>query len=130
MPYNPYLSRLMQCHLNVEFCGSVRSVKYLYKYTYKGHDRATVEISSVDEISRFLDSRYVGPPEACWRLLEYPMHDKSHTIVRLAVHDDMQHSLVFKAGEAKNTLDKAAEASTTLLAWFKLNEKEEKNKEK
>ena len=29
VPYNPYLSRLLQCHLNVEYCGTVRSVKYL-----------------------------------------------------------------------------------------------------
>jgi hypothetical protein len=29
-----------QCHINVEVCSSITAVKYLYKYVYKGHDRA------------------------------------------------------------------------------------------
>ena len=61
VPYNPYLSKKYNCHLNVEFCGSIRAVKYLYKYTYKGHDRASVEIGPADEIKQFLDTRYVWP---------------------------------------------------------------------
>jgi hypothetical protein len=32
-------------HINVEVCNNIRAVKYLFKYIYKGHDRATVEIS-------------------------------------------------------------------------------------
>jgi len=40
VPYNPYLSKRFMCHINVEYCGSIKAVKYLYKYTYKGHDRA------------------------------------------------------------------------------------------
>ena len=60
VPYNPYLPKLFQCHLNVEYCGSVRAVKYLYKYTYKGHDRATLEFQ-VNEVQQYLDARYVAP---------------------------------------------------------------------
>jgi len=29
-----------QCHINVEVCSSITAVKYLYKYVYKGDDRA------------------------------------------------------------------------------------------
>jgi hypothetical protein len=29
-----------KCHINVEVCSSIMVVKYLYKYVYKGHDRA------------------------------------------------------------------------------------------
>ena len=142
VPYNPYLSRLLQCHLNVEFCGTVRAVKYLYKYTYKGHDRATVKIGEdsakaktgkdkeqehvpQNEVTQYLDTRYVGPPEACWRLLEYPMHAKSHVIVRLAVHEFNKHSAVFLAGEAAKAVEDAAVAMTTLSAWFALNNADE-----
>ena len=39
VPYNPYLCQKYDCHINVEICSSIRSVKYLYKYVYKGHDR-------------------------------------------------------------------------------------------
>jgi hypothetical protein len=40
VPYNPYLTMWYQCHINVEVCSSITAVKYLYKYVYKGHDRA------------------------------------------------------------------------------------------
>jgi hypothetical protein len=40
VPYNPYLTMRYQCHINVEVCNSITAVKYLYKYVYKGHDRA------------------------------------------------------------------------------------------
>ncbi|XP_021766979.1 uncharacterized protein LOC110731425 [Chenopodium quinoa] len=41
IPYNPYLSSLFDCHLNVEVCSTIKAVKYLYKYVYKGHDRVS-----------------------------------------------------------------------------------------
>jgi len=31
VPYNAHLSRLFNCHLNIEYCGTVGAVKYLYK---------------------------------------------------------------------------------------------------
>ena len=52
VPYNKYLALKYQCHINVELC---LTVKYLYKYVYKGYDCANVEVDinngsvSVDE---------------------------------------------------------------------------------
>jgi hypothetical protein len=45
VPHNVYLSTKYDAHINVEVCNNIRVVKYLFKYVYKGHDRATVEIS-------------------------------------------------------------------------------------
>jgi hypothetical protein len=45
VPHNVYLSTKYDAHINVEVCNNIRAVKYLCKYVYKGHDRATVEIS-------------------------------------------------------------------------------------
>ncbi|XP_058122882.1 uncharacterized protein LOC131293860 [Anopheles ziemanni] len=46
------------CHINVEVCTTVTSVKYLYKYVYKGHDRGAVSPDgTVDEIQRYIDAR-------------------------------------------------------------------------
>jgi hypothetical protein len=44
VPYNLYLIRIFNCHINVEACSSIKSVKYLFKYIYKGHDRASVAV--------------------------------------------------------------------------------------
>ena len=49
VPHNPKLLNKFKCHLNVEICTSIKAVKYLYKYTYKGPDRAMMEI--VNEVT-------------------------------------------------------------------------------
>ena len=47
--YNPGLSKKYRAHINIEVVSTIKAVKYLYKYCYKGHDRATLEVG-VDEI--------------------------------------------------------------------------------
>ncbi len=100
VPYNPYLLQKYNCHLNVEIVNSIRAIKYMFKYTYKGHDRAGMNIEEEtrggDEIRDYLDARYVGPAEAAWRLCEFPMHGKSHTIERLPVHRDGEQQCSFE----------------------------------
>ncbi|XP_004295965.1 PREDICTED: uncharacterized protein LOC101307681 [Fragaria vesca subsp. vesca] len=67
VPYNPWLLLRYNCHINVEVCGSIKSVKYLYKYIYKGPDRVSLEVQSnpeFDEISQFVDARWVCAPKA------------------------------------------------------------------
>ncbi|MAF09722.1 carbamoyl phosphate synthase small subunit, partial [Candidatus Poribacteria bacterium] len=49
-------------------------------------DSAGVEVTHNDEVLRYLDSRYVGPPEAVWRLLKFPMKGRSHAVERLPLH--------------------------------------------
>lgn len=58
VPYNPYLLQKYDCHLNVEICSSVASVKYLYKYVYKGSDRSTFVLGeNIDEIQNYQNGR-------------------------------------------------------------------------
>ena len=35
VPYNPVLLQEFNCHINVESCTSVKSIKYIYKYIHK-----------------------------------------------------------------------------------------------
>jgi hypothetical protein len=44
VPYNPGLSRKYNSHINVEVTTGVRAVKYIYKYIYKGEDRAMIMV--------------------------------------------------------------------------------------
>ncbi|GBM22542.1 hypothetical protein AVEN_183974-1 [Araneus ventricosus] len=99
VPYNPWLLKKIIAHINIKVRASVKSVKYLYKYVYKGHDAASVKILEVgaldhDEILSFVEGRYVSAPEFMWRLNEFSLSHKSHTAVRLAVHLPQQQPIV------------------------------------
>jgi hypothetical protein len=43
--HNVYLSTKYDAHINVEVCNNICAIKYMFKYVYKGHDCATIEIS-------------------------------------------------------------------------------------
>ena len=65
--YNKYLIWKYRCHINIESIASIKAVKYIFKYVYKGHDHTTMEFGTyVDEIKQYLDSQYVGSCEANW----------------------------------------------------------------
>jgi hypothetical protein len=93
--HNVYLSTKYDAHINIEVCNNICAIKYLFKYVYKGHDRATVEISrqtddategnevETDEIKKYLDCRYVSTSEAAWRIFKFDMHDRFLAIERL-----------------------------------------------
>lgn len=50
VPHNPFLLAKYDAHINVEVCSTVKSVMYLYKYVYKGHDAATLAVWNANEI--------------------------------------------------------------------------------
>ncbi len=136
MPYNPYLSLLFNCHINVEVCTSVTAVKYLYKYVYKGHDRAHVDVGLVDvvapdgvapvqplmrdEIKIYQDGRYVSASEASHRLYGFDLHKEHPNVVRLAMHLKGRQTILFQEGtNAAAVLNR--NFHTTLTAWFAFN---------
>lgn len=128
VPYNKWLSKKYQAHINVEICSTITSVKYLYKYVYKGHDCAAIRLHAnnennqqSDEIERFINCRYVSPPEAMWRLHERPLYQKSHAIERLPVHLPQEQMVYFQLGEDAQ-IDVANEKNTKLTAFFELCE--------
>ncbi|XP_060873621.1 uncharacterized protein LOC132947365 [Metopolophium dirhodum] len=123
VPYNPYLLAKYDAHINVEVCSTVKSVQYLYKYVYKGHDAATMEVWNGNEIDSFINSRYVSPPEAIWRLFAYKLHDISHTVVRLPVHLENYHNVYFACGQELQGVQNHALPHTKLTAFFALNER-------
>jgi hypothetical protein len=54
----------------------------LFKYIYKGHDRAVVAVTeaakaddkgSMDEIKQYRDARWVTPPEVLWRIYGFDL---------------------------------------------------------
>jgi hypothetical protein len=129
VPYNPILLMKYQCHMNVEVCSSVKSVKYIFKYIYKGHDAAIIKffdgavgLVDVDEIRAFQESRYVSPPEALWRLYEYRMNDLSHTVIRLPVHEEDEETIYYEPDETLTMPDLRQRSRSQLLGFFHLNQ--------
>ena len=127
VPYNPHLLMKFNCHMNVEVCTTVKSVKYIFKYIHKGNDAAHIEIRqnylNHDEILQHLNARYVGPHQAVFRIMQYKMREKSHTIIRLAVHLPLQQNVYYRDGNEQRALQVGRE--TTLTAFLKLNEEDE-----
>ena len=72
VPYNRYLLLKYQCHINVECCISIKSVKYIHKYIHKGHNHTTMQLARegqpINEIKMYLDAHYVSAMEAFMRL--------------------------------------------------------------
>src|ERR1700723_1635085 len=123
VPYNPYLSAKYNCHINVEICASVKAIKYIHKYIYKGPDKATVEVGDQDEIKEFIDARYIGPVEACWRIMQFPMHGESPSVRRLPVHLKDKHDLYWKRGDdPASVINPETAGKTPLTEWFKANQ--------
>jgi hypothetical protein len=123
VPYNPYLLQKFRSHINVEICASVQSIKYIHKYVYKGTDRTTLAVSGTDdEITRYVQARYVGPTEAFWRLFEYRTHQEFPPVQHLAIYLPGQHTVSFTDDLPLEELAvKAADARSTLMAFFKYN---------
>nr|CDJ90351.1 Protein Y46B2A.2 [Haemonchus contortus] len=134
VPYNRYLALRYNAHLNVEICAMIHAVKYMYKYVYKGPDRAALRmirtngddgVGAINEIDAFVNARYVCAPESVHRLLGFDLHSKSHTGYRLQVHLPELEGVVFQSGQEEEALRRAVERDTMLTAYFKLNAEHE-----
>ncbi len=135
---NVYLSTKYDAHINVEVCNNIRGVKYLFKYVYKGHDCATVEIShqndnategnvvEVDEIKKYLDCRYVSASEATWRIFKFDMHEWFPIVDRLQYHLPNQQMVLFDNNDdVQEVATRLAISRTMLTEWFKTNQESE-----
>ena len=49
--YSPLLSKIFNAHINVEYCNSIKAIKYICKYVNKGSDMAVLACSPKSKIS-------------------------------------------------------------------------------
>ena len=116
IPYSPFLLLKMECHINVELTFNVRSIKYIHKYLYKGHDRTTMELGqNRDEIKQYLDARYVSALEVCWRFLERELYTQKPPVIPLPVHEKDAYSIVFDSNTDEMTILERVQRSKTML---------------
>ncbi len=122
-------------------------MKYLYKYVYKGHDRALAVVqpeagalptivpqaaagavdgnnvpATRDEVQNYLDGRYVSASKAYHRLFAFDLHDIHPNVYRLAVHLPDEQTTYFPEGTMVGEA-MMRNNSTTLTRWCDFNRK-------
>ncbi|GKA62881.1 DNA helicase [Tanacetum coccineum] len=139
VPYNRELLTRFYAHINVEYCGWTMLIKYLFKYISKGTERIVVRISKtkttaqestnrpqivVDKIKNYLDSRYVSPHEACWRMLEFNIHHREPAVQILSVHLQNMQRVVFRdKDKLDDVVTNTHTKKSTLTEWLHYNDR-------
>jgi hypothetical protein len=118
VPYNPYLLMMFNYHVNVEICSSIKAVKYLYKYLYKRHDKASISVTGaenevqVDEIRQYRDVRWVTPPEALWRIYGFELSKINPPVQQLQLHLPNMHMVSYDGKDKiKDVINRGGTAS-------------------
>ncbi|XP_019159056.1 PREDICTED: uncharacterized protein LOC109155840 [Ipomoea nil] len=134
VPHNKYLLLKYRAHINIEWCNQSRSIKYLFKYVNKGHDRVTAHFYKssddlekgqiVDEISMFYDCRYISACEGTWRLFGFDIQFRVPAVERLSFHLPNQQLVVYGDDDCvDNILSRPSVGESMFLAWFEANKK-------
>ncbi|KAE9524087.1 hypothetical protein AGLY_015452 [Aphis glycines] len=119
VPYCPLLSKTFSNHCNVEYCNSIKSIKYVCKYVNKESDMAVFGIADPnanDEVMKFQLGRYVSCNEAIWRLFSFTIHERHPTVVHLAVHLENGQRVNFTEANAAQRAERPP--ATTLTNFF------------
>ncbi|AES63417.2 AT hook motif protein, putative [Medicago truncatula] len=130
VPYNKTLLLKYKAHINVEWCNQIRSIKYLFKYVNKGHDRVTANFygngceNSLDEIKMYYDCRYLSACEAAWRIFSFDINYREPSVERLNYHLENEHSVLYEENDdIEQVIERSHRKTTKFLAWMKANEK-------
>ena len=126
VPYNPYLLLKFEAHINVEIVISINGVKYVYKYTTKGPDRITVQVSNgvqetaeVDEVQQFIDCRYISCSEAIWRIQGFPLIHRWPPVKKLPIHLPGEQTVFYGEEADQDEIQQAmARSEKTMLTEF------------
>ncbi len=128
----------------MEICSSISIIKYLYKYVYKGPDRATTTVErwvdtfgqennaeavvangewqNRDEIKAYLEGRYVSTSEASWRLFSFRMHDGTSSATQLAVHEPGMHTVMYNDNASIfEIVNREQNQKTTFTKYLQVN---------
>ncbi|XP_012837300.1 PREDICTED: uncharacterized protein LOC105957872 [Erythranthe guttata] len=132
VPYNRALLKKYRAHIIVELCNQNKSIKYLFKYVNKGHDRITAAFyqsnnpgatpKNRDEIKMYYDCGYLSACEAAWRLFSFDIHFRDPPVIRLSFHLQDSQSVVFTDNDSLvDVLNRPTAKQTMFLAWFQAN---------
>ena len=111
----------------------MNGVKYVYKYTTKGPDRITVQVSNGasekvndDEVQRFIDCRYISCSEAIRRIQGFPLIHRWPPVKKLPIHLPEEQNVFYQENANPEEIQQAMERSlkTQLTEFFTLCSKD------
>ncbi|EYC12490.1 hypothetical protein Y032_0047g1509 [Ancylostoma ceylanicum] len=109
-------------YINVEYCNSVKSIKYICKYVNKGSDlvvlRLEDENGALDEIMQYLTGRCATTNEGVRRIVCFSIHGHHPPVVHFSVHPENGQRVYFAADNAQER--EANPPNTALMAFFLL----------
>lgn len=129
VPYNPGLLMRYNCRINVEACSSIKAIKYLFKYVYKGHDRASFSVNPaqnedgvINEIRQYRDARYISPPEAVYKIFGFHMFGVYPSVLQLQLHLPNMQVVTYDGNDnIKTVVNRPSSSMSTLTEYFKMN---------
>lgn len=126
IPYSPLLSELFNCHINVEFCATIKAIQYLFKLQLKGPDQATISLENAnnpDEIGVYESRTYIGSMEAMWRILQLPTVEVKPAVTRLPVQLEGWQRIVYQPNNPEEAQEAFAKGERTMItAYFEGNQ--------
>ena len=101
--HNKLLCKILKAHINMEYCSSMKAIKYITKYVNKVSDMATFAIGDQadrDEMKNYPTGRYISSNEAIRRNFGLEIHQRYPTVVvllengqRVYFAEDTAHNL-------------------------------------
>jgi len=88
--YSPFLTDLMDCHVDIGVTLTVSIFMYVWKYLFQCPDSTQYTIidprkDHLDEIQDFINAHYVSASEAAWRIFGFDITRKFPTVSSLRV---------------------------------------------
>ena len=113
--------------MNVEICLTIKAVKYLYKYIYKGRNHIAIHIDDnddsnyIDEIKNFQSTRWNSAVEAAWRIYSFPLNEIYWFIIALQ-HEHKQLIKFRKSDNLNDIINNDFASRSMLTEYFHMNE--------
>eukprot|EP00956_Cyclotella_meneghiniana_P038178 scaffold149794_cov40-Cyclotella_meneghiniana.AAC.3 len=128
--YNAFLLLKFKCHINIEYCHTVASIKYLFLYHFKGEDMVTVEgLDKFDEIATFVTRRYVSACQAYWRLAEFDIVKMEPPVTQMPIHLPNQQVVVFSPDQRSAETALERNKRTMLTSYFEVMERSQQDRD-
>ena len=137
VPYNPTFLMRYNCHINVDVCYSIKGVKYLYKYIYKGSDCASFSVGpgddsdiAVNEIKQYRKARCITAIEVVYRLYRFPIYSMNPPVLQMQVHMPGMHMVPFKENENLEDIVKHSSSQWSMLTEYFCTNRDDPNARK